>query len=843
MSRTPVETAPPPAPPGQTAPRGRGGRGEPRHRLAAEAYRSALDAGGEGAARPPWTTPPPAGGDRPVLATAVVLVLVVLGQAAVLADVTVPVLRQALAAVLLVGIPVLVLTRRTFGRVVEPLPAFLYAVSLTVLGLIVVALTLNTLLPLAGVDDPLARRWLVAASTVIDIGLLLRGSVADLVPAAWRRRVVPAVLEARVVPEVALGVLALVLAVAGAIRLNNEAGGEVAVAGHAVAVVALLATLRARVRERHAATTLYLVGLALLLSTSLRGWFIVGHDVQNEYLSFLYTDRSHYWTMADYPSAYHACLSINILPSVLSQYLGLSGVVIFKVVLQAVFALVPVFVFIAARKVTSTRVAAMSAGFFMLFTTFSTDMPFLVRQEVAYLFVAACVMAVTQEPWSTRRRQGTALVFGLGVILSHYSTTYVLLLTLGFGAAGSYAGAFLRTRRERRAAERAGLRRRGPKHVGEALRRPTRPAVLLRPVMILAFALSAYTWSDLITDTGGHLAETVDSLAQAFISGDSQTGSSDLKYSIIGGGGPSAQERFDEFLGEVRENRTAPSDYVFPDPTGDVAAPKVVERENLPLTAAGRVLQDAGVDVVSLNGLLRSGSAALLQGLLLLGVLAMMAFARSTERMNREQFWLIMGSMAALAAVIVVPGLSASYGVLRAFQQTLLVAAPMLAIGLVTLAGVARRGSGVIAVSVVALVGFVLTGVQPALLGGYYAQLNQSRSGQYYDLLYVQEPQLRAARWLADDVSGQGLVTVSASGVVNLTRLQMFLPRSAVGTFDFLPTQLPSGGYVFAGPQTVERDQATVFYTGDLLTYAYPVGALDDRLSVVYSTSGVRIYR
>ena len=54
-----------------------------------------------------------------------------------------------------------------------------------------------------------------------------------------------------------------------------------------------------------------------------------------------------------------------------------------------------------------------------------------------------------------------------------------------------------------------------------------------------------------IDATREHLAETVDSLAQAFISGDSQTGSSDLSYSIIGGGGPSAQERFDDFLAEA----------------------------------------------------------------------------------------------------------------------------------------------------------------------------------------------------------------------------------------------------------------------------------------------------
>ena len=66
--------------------------------------------------------------------------------------------------------------------------------------------------------------------------------------------------------------------------------------------------------------------------------------------SFRLSDGAQHWQMGALPSAYNACLSVTILPTVLAQALGLPGTVVFKVLLQLVFALVPVLTYLYGRR-------------------------------------------------------------------------------------------------------------------------------------------------------------------------------------------------------------------------------------------------------------------------------------------------------------------------------------------------------------------------------------------------------------------------------------------------------------------------------------------------------------
>ena len=82
--------------------------------------------------------------------------------------------------------------------------------------------------------------------------------------------------------------LTVVLAVFGANHLNNGASGHVALV--ALAMVALIVVFSIRwlrfIRESMMSVVIYLVSLSLLLTTSLRGWYVTGHDIQQEYLKY-----------------------------------------------------------------------------------------------------------------------------------------------------------------------------------------------------------------------------------------------------------------------------------------------------------------------------------------------------------------------------------------------------------------------------------------------------------------------------------------------------------------------------------------------------------------------------
>ena len=76
------------------------------------------------------------------------------------------------------------------------------------------------------------------------------------------------------------------------------------------------------------------MSLALLLMTSLRGWYVTGHDVQTEYLVFELTKQLSRWKVSTFPDAYNACLSITILPTMILRWTRVGDPYVFKVLFQ-----------------------------------------------------------------------------------------------------------------------------------------------------------------------------------------------------------------------------------------------------------------------------------------------------------------------------------------------------------------------------------------------------------------------------------------------------------------------------------------------------------------------------
>ena len=707
--------------------------------------------------------PPPAASLRwPVVA-------LVLAQAVVAVDLDLPVLRAAVALVTFVAVPTLLLHLKLVR-----LP---YALGLALLGLVVGGLALDTVLPWAGVDRPLAPLPLAIAWLAVDLALLLWRRDVPLPRLGLRRRA-RAVLDAELVLAPTLASVSLLLAVAGAIRLNNGADGVMAVAAVLVGGAALLAQLGSR-RAPHDVWVIGLVAAGLLLATSLRGWHVTGHDIQAEFLAFRLTDGAQNWDMAALPSAYNACLSVTILPTVLAQATGLSGQVVFTVLLQLLFATVPVLTYLLARRFVPRRLAFAAAALTIAFPTFFTDMPYLVRQEVAFFFLALMLLVAT-EP-ASRASRVLVLAFGIGVVLSHYSTTYVLLMAL--------VAAFL----------------------GMAVLRGDGPRVLTHPLMIGALVVSTFAWAGPVTGTGGHATEVFTETFRS-ITGQADGGpsSSDTSYWRLSGEETTPRERMDSFVGatlDYRAEEIPPELQVVPDPGAEVTEPD---------------LHPAPATTVKL------ACALVMQAFLFLGLVWLLR--RREDGLPREAVFLVWGSMAALGLIVTVPNLSVDYGVLRAFQQTLLVVAPVMAMGM----WFVLRRPLLIALAPVALL-LVLAGTQQ--------RIALENAGTYFDRFYVTDSAMRGIEWLGrTDRADKENERIIANRNVNVRLLGLSDNRAPVSDRLF-PTMLSRDGYVFVDGQILDRGESTVFWTGDLLTYTYPIGVLDRRLDLLYDAPQARVYR
>jgi uncharacterized membrane protein len=691
------------------------------------------------------------------------------------------------------------------------------AVGGAVLGDIVIALLVNTTLPWAGVESPLQRIPLVAAFVA---AILVLTAVAPA-PRPARRgvRMVPGLA-----PVLWLGALCVTLSIAGPTRLNNGLPGTVAVIA-LLAVAALMSWLFLR-RRRHTAMItglgIFFVALSLLFLTSLRSWYLTGHDIQREYSVYHLTDESGRWQVPGSHDAYDSCLSITLLPVAIARLTGIPGTYVFKVIIPILFAVAPAALYRTARHGAPQAVAILAAFYFVAFPTFFTDMPFLARQEIAFLLLACILVLFADGARPLRTRQVVVTVLLVGIVLSHYSTTYVLLGVLGI--------AYLTGLGWRLAARRRG-------DFGPRFARP----VMISWWMIVVTAVAAFLWTGPATHSGQQAHTTATNAMRELLGKKSASGSSDTGYSIVGGTRTTASQRLVDYAAETTRATSARRAAGAYPPLGVVDRYPVVAAELplMPLTRLGCLLDRAGVDVVGLNALIRLSVARLLQLLLLVGLVLAVFARRPVFRATSDQLILSAGALGLIAVLTVLPDLSVDYGVLRAFQQGLFFFAPFIAAASIAIFRWAGRRSTVLAFGLASGLFLDLTGVVPKLVGGYSPQLHLANAGQYYDIYYAHPEERSGVTWLLekDREDGFGIQTDRYT----FGRMESRLNDEYVD--DIFPSLIARGTYVLLGFTTVRRDEATVFYRGDLVTYRYPTGLLDYSKNKIYSSEGAEVYR
>jgi uncharacterized membrane protein len=754
------------------------------------------------------------------------------------------ILRFAAGLFLLIVLPVLLVNAKiNWPRRTRLLESLLYSLALVVLGLMVGGLIINSALPLLGVARPLDRVPVVVTLLIALAGLgvwrpgrwrLYKGLSAESrtaasVGAGWRDQL-----------ALLCALILVVGSIVGPIRLNNGASGTVVTATLflAAVVIVMVFSWRRILRESTIVVTIYLLSLSLLLMTSLRGWFVTGHDIQREFRVFELASDQGVWNVGSFREAYNACLSITILPTVIGRTTGIPDIYVFQTVFQLLYALCPVLIYLLARRFASRSVAILAAVYFVAFPTYFTDMPFLNRQEVAFFFMGVALLLITNQAVPIRTRKVGFVVFGIGVILSHYSTTYVLLgvLMLGWIVTGATTvvckliatspGRHTRLR-QRRACMQGG----GPR--------------VLTWTVILALTVLTFLWSGPITGTGGQVEQTFGSTLNSLMGGGGQR-SSDASYSIFGGAKPSPERRMEDYRNAAvastqqgRENGTN-----YPLSETDRYPTPVAASEKLPITAVGRIVEGVGINVSTINGLLRGGAPIMLQLFVGLGLLlALLGRARGFVP-SREFLIGATGCMGVIALHVLLPDVSVDYGILRTFAQGLFWLAPFLAVGSIeAFSWLSRSTSMRVALGIATVYFLSLTGVIPQLLGGYPAQLHLNNSGQYYDNYYLHAQEVSAITWLQNRGTRHGATSVQTEVATDRFVITQINVSEISPTDDIFPMLLRKDAYAFLGYPNIRKGQVTFSIAGDLVTYKYPVEFLDKNKSLIYSSNGARIYR
>lgn len=759
-------------------------------------------------------------------AVIVALILAIVVNFLVLRNIHLPIVRPALGFWFVIIFPSYLVFTTAAWRRCSFHERLGYSVCGTLLILMLTGFAMNEVLPLVDVQRPLDAVPVLIASDLINLSIYvirsrypdrvgLHGAFAEFGKEEFRLLVA--------------ALLTVVLAILGANHLNNGASGHVALVALALVALVIILSLRwlKHTRDSMMSIVFYLVSLSLLLTTSLRGWYVTGHDIQQEYQVFQLTEARGHWSMAYFHNAYNACLSITILPTELGQIVNVDSPYVYKFFFQLIFALCPVLAYGIARRYFNRGISTLAFAYFVGFPTFFTDMPFLNRQEIGFLFVAVALLIVTNPVWSLRKRQIGFVIAGLGIEISHYSTMYVFIGTLIISLLCSYAVRLMsRSDSTDPDVSRGGKRwRAGPKN-------PVTIGVVTTLIGVIL------VWGTLVTGTTGQILNDSSGAISA----------GNFSLNLFGKAAISPGQAMNNLRqSSLKSLSSAPQGTYLPTSAVAQATTPVVAQQLNPLTVIGRAATSVGIPVIALNSFARNFVAYGEQLFLGIGLLRLFIVGRRRRAVvDQHFFWLCIGNVTMIALITVLPSIAADYGLLRAFQQGLLFFSPIIVIGSMTIFDAIARYRARIAACVISLGIYLATStVVPQILGGNLAELNLNNSGQYYDLFYMTAQQESAVGWLSaqPDVLAYPIQATFQQKRWSFTSLNDVNANELVA--DAYPTEVLQDSWVLLGNPTTNSGVAYTYTpsNGATTEYKYPIWILDNYKNVVFTDGAAVVYK
>lgn len=108
-----------------------------------------------------------------------------------------------------------------------------------------------------------------------------------------------------------------------------------------------------------------MLNISLLLMGFLRSCYVYGVDINIEYHIFQLVKANQQWNMSLFRNFYNTCLSVSLLPTILSSFLKINDQYIFKLIILLLFSITPIRVYLFLKRYTQSIFAFMASFFFL----------------------------------------------------------------------------------------------------------------------------------------------------------------------------------------------------------------------------------------------------------------------------------------------------------------------------------------------------------------------------------------------------------------------------------------------------------------------------------------------
>jgi len=337
-------------------------------------------------------------------------------------------LRQILGFLFLIAVPGLVLMLCFKIRDIGFWEYLVYTVGLSISFIMFAGLIVNWTLPLLNITDkPLS---LFPILICFDIFLIILGVVAFYRNKDFKPK--PFTLPKLDTTNNIFFIIPMffpVLAILGAFLLNNNGPNilTMIMLGGIAVYVLFLTIYRKQLNKNIWPWALWMIGLSLLMSGWMRGWFVTGTDTSLEYWIFELTYKNSFWNIFNFYNYYDGMLSLTILPTILSHFMKINNQFIFKLIIPLIFSTISIIIYLISRKILSPLFCFFSVLFFLLMPDFLTWYAIPIRQEIAFLFFGLISLSLFTKKLKLKSKKILFVIFGGSMIVSHYSTAYIAL--------------------------------------------------------------------------------------------------------------------------------------------------------------------------------------------------------------------------------------------------------------------------------------------------------------------------------------------------------------------------------------------------------------------------------
>lgn len=347
--------------------------------------------------------------------------LLILTDAVILMNI--PILRQLICFPFFTILPGLVVLQILKQRKMDPIEKLVFSVGLSLSFLMIIGLLINTLYPYFGISDPISI-WILLITiniALIILFLLCNTFNKDFIDISSMN------LSYIISPRALFLCLIPFLAIFSTYIMNYYNNSILMLV--LICIIGLLTLLigfNLLIEEKLYSLAIFVIALSLTYHISLISMYVNGYDAQLEYYLCNQIKTLGIWNPA-LGSVYNSTLSLVILIPIFSILLNIEITWVFKLVYPLIFSLVPLILYLAFKKQTNSKIAFLSAFFFISLVYSFSELTTLARQEIAELYLALLILLMIDKHLDKVVRTFLSIIFAFSLIASHYGVSYIYL--------------------------------------------------------------------------------------------------------------------------------------------------------------------------------------------------------------------------------------------------------------------------------------------------------------------------------------------------------------------------------------------------------------------------------